>query len=123
VQRHHANWWLAVSAYIILSLVAIGGELEDPFGQDVNDLPLDSYCHQIAQELEIITATPPPKPEDFCKSSENLVMYPLSLDGYVSWQQRSIDDIRDALKAKVIVRHPCPSVKAVNSEQASTTCV
>lgn len=112
-----------VSAYIILSLVAIGGELEDPFGQDVNDLPLDSYCHQIAQELEIITATPPPKPEDFCKSSENLVMYPLSLDGYASWQQRSIDDIRDALKAKVIVRHPCPSVKAVNSEQASTTCV
>ena len=112
---------LAVSAYIILSLVAIGGELEDPFGQDVNDLPLFSYCHQIAQEVDIITATPSAKLKDFVESSKNLVLYPLSLDGYVSWQQRSVDDIRDALKAKVTVRHPYHAFKKMHSDEKEST--
>jgi ion channel-forming bestrophin family protein len=110
-----------VSAYIILSLVAIGGELEDPFGQDVNDLPLDSYCHQIAQDLDIIAATPSAKLKDFVNNSENLVLYPLSLDGYASWQQRSIHDIRDALKAKVTARHPSHSFKKRHSDEKLST--
>lgn len=87
----------------------------------MNDLPLDSYCHQIAQDLDIIAATPTTKLKDFVNDGENLVLYPLSLDGYASWRQRSIHDIRDALKAKVTVRHPCHSFKKRHSDEKSST--
>lgn len=94
-----------VAAYIILSFVAIGRELENPFGDDVNDLPLDSYCRQIASEIDIITATPAPKMMDFMNSSDNFVFYPLSLEGFDKWQHRSMDEIRAALRAKVIAQN------------------
>jgi ion channel-forming bestrophin family protein len=32
------------SAYVILGIALIGREIEDPFGDGVNDLPLDSFC-------------------------------------------------------------------------------
>ena len=91
-------------SYIILSFVAIGRELENPFGDDVNDLPLDTYCKQVATEMDIITATPPARMDDIMSSSDNLVLYPLSLDGYDKWKDRSVSDIRAALRAKVVAQ-------------------
>lgn len=35
------------AAYIILGIALIGREIENPFGNDVNDLPLDSFCQDI----------------------------------------------------------------------------
>lgn len=93
-----------VAAYIILSFVAIGRELENPFGDDVNDLPLDSYCKQLSSEIDIITATPPAKMERIMRSNDNLVLYPLSPDGYDKWKDRSVDEIRAALRSKVVVQ-------------------
>jgi hypothetical protein len=95
-----------VAGYIILGLATIGSEIENPFGQDVNDLPLDTYCRQIALELDIITATPAPKCDEFFVRDENLVLYPLSTSGYPDWNDRSVDDIRAALKAKVVANTP-----------------
>ncbi|KAJ5921232.1 hypothetical protein N7466_009558 [Penicillium verhagenii] len=91
-----------VAAYIIIGLATIGSEIENPFGQDVNDLPLDTYCRQIALELDIITAMPPPKVDDFMDREDNLVMFPLSQSGIADWQDRSVADIRAALAAKVV---------------------
>jgi predicted membrane chloride channel (bestrophin family) len=91
-----------VAAYIILGLATIGSEIENPFGQDVNDLPLDTYCRQIALELDIMTSTPPPKVDDFMSRPDNLVLFPLSQNGYPEWKDRTVEDIRDALKSKVI---------------------
>ncbi|GIK00457.1 hypothetical protein Aspvir_004482 [Aspergillus viridinutans] len=95
-----------VAAYIILGLATIGSEIENPFGQDVNDLPLDTYCRQIAVELDIITAMPPPKVDDFTSRDENLVLFPLSTSGYPDWRDRSVEDIRAALRAKVVANTP-----------------
>ncbi|PYH98966.1 UPF0187 domain membrane protein [Aspergillus ellipticus CBS 707.79] len=94
-----------VAAYIILGLAFIGSEIENPFGHDVNDLPLDTYCRQIAMELDIITAMPPPKLADFGKRDDNYVLYPLSMSGYPEWKDRSVDEIRAALRSKVIANH------------------
>lgn len=33
---------------------------------------------------------------------ENLVLFPLSQDGYLAWKDRSKDDIRAALRAKAV---------------------
>ncbi|KAE8150654.1 UPF0187-domain-containing protein [Aspergillus avenaceus] len=90
------------AAYIILGLAAIGREIENPFGHDVNDLPLDTYCRHIAQELDIITASPAPKVGDFTSRNENLVLYPLSTAGYPEWKQRDVNEIRAALRTRIV---------------------
>lgn len=89
-----------VAAYIILGIATIGYEIENPFGHDVNDLPLDSYCQELSAELNVITSHPPPKLSDFIAKNENMVLHPISKSGYMDWSQRSVEDIRDALKAK-----------------------
>ncbi|GAQ09135.1 UPF0187 protein sll1024 [Aspergillus lentulus] len=110
-QLYPALHWITipgsiVAAYIILGLATIGSEIENPFGHDVNDLPLDTYCRQIAVELDIITAMPPPKVDDFTSRDENLVLFPLSTSGYPDWRDRSVEDIRAALRAKVVANTP-----------------
>lgn len=100
--------WLTVlvAAYIILGMDTIGSEIENPFGHDVNDLPLDTYCRQIALELDVFTAMPPPKIEDFIIRDENLVLYPLSSTGYPDWNNRSVKEIRSSLRTKVVTNFP-----------------
>lgn len=52
------NWWtglaVALISFTLLGIEAIGVEIENPFGQDSNDLPLDEICHNIMQNIEDI---------------------------------------------------------------------
>lgn len=108
------------AAYIIIGLAAIGNELENPFGNDVNDLPLDQYCAELAKELDVMSSVKAPKFSDFLRGEQargNEVLWPLSNSGYGEWRERSEADIRSALRAKVVVAKPgamrsrTPSVK------------
>ncbi|KAF1992180.1 UPF0187-domain-containing protein [Aulographum hederae CBS 113979] len=89
------------AAYIILAIAHIGQEIENPFGDDVNDLPLDAFCKQLAAEIDVIAATPAPKQEEFVRNTQNLVLFPLSVSGYELWESRSVEQIRKALRDKV----------------------
>lgn len=89
-----------LGAYIVLGLAAIGYEIENPFGTDVNDLPLDSYCRELAGDIDVLTSLPPPSTAKFVASEANKVLYPLSDSGYGSWDSKSVEDIRRALKSK-----------------------
>lgn len=113
------------AAYIIIGLAAIGNELENPFGNDVNDLPLDQYCAELAKELDVMTSVKAPRFSEFMdgEGGEGKVMWPLSESGYMEWRSRSEADIRSALRAKVVVGNPemrsrTPSVK-ISKESAS----
>jgi len=104
-QLYTALGWITipatvVAAYIILGLAAIGYEVENPFGQDVNDLPLDSYCRELAGDIDVLTSMPPPKLDTFVHTAQNKVLYPLSMSNYDSWNAKSVKEIREALKAK-----------------------
>ena len=92
-----------VAAYIILGLAVIGREIENPFGSDVNDLPLDTFCNEIASDIDLITAKPPPQVDDYVRHPENMVMYPLSRSEYAAWDAMSVADIRQALKVKASI--------------------
>jgi predicted membrane chloride channel (bestrophin family) len=96
--------WVAIpgavaAAYMILGIGQIGRELEDPFGHDVNDLPLDSYCHEIANDIDALTSMPAPKVEEWTVERGAKVLYPLSEMSYKGWEVRSVE-IRTALKLK-----------------------
>jgi len=61
---------VAIVAYTFFGLDALGDELEEPFGTEPNDLPLDAICRAI--DIDLRTAlrdehVPPPlQPVDYC---------------------------------------------------------
>jgi putative membrane protein len=97
--------WISIpacvcSAYIILALLQIGTELENPFGHDVNDLPLSEYCKMIAADLDVISSRKRPNMKEIITSKKNKVLYPLSHAGYDKWAAESEQVIRGELKFK-----------------------
>ena len=67
-----------------------------------------------------MTSTPPPKVDDFMSRPDNLVLFPLSQNGYPEWKDRSVEDIRAALKAKVVANPtPAPSNASTVVERVS----
>ena len=52
------GWWtgptVALISFTLLGVEAIGMEIENPFGYDANDLPLDTICAQIKRDIESI---------------------------------------------------------------------
>lgn len=109
LQLWHFLGWLTIpgtlfAAYIILSFERIGREIEDPFGRDVNDLPLDQYCRELAADADVLTRAPAAEAPRWVAGRENKVMYPLSLTGYDEWAGRGLAEIREALRVKAITR-------------------
>ncbi|OCL11852.1 membrane protein [Glonium stellatum] len=97
--------WVAIpgtlfAAYIILGIALIGREIENPFGNDVNDLPLDAFCHDIRRDLDQITSRPALRSEEWIARAENAVLFPLSGLGYEAWGDRSVEQIREALRER-----------------------
>lgn len=88
------------AAYIILGLSAIGREIENPFGHDVNDLPLEAFCEELEMDIDCITAQPAPVTSEFMRREGNMPIWPLSYKSFNSWASRSKQDVRDALLTK-----------------------
>lgn len=106
-QLYSALGWITipgtlVAAYIILGLAAIGREIEDPFGRDVNDLDLDRYCSGLQYDLNVLTSRPATTGgEAWGRCEFNRPMWPYSNTGYEGWRSRSLEEIREALRNKV----------------------
>lgn len=49
-------WWtipaVGIISFSLLGIEEIGVEIENPFGYDPNDLPLDRYCHELKDDIE-----------------------------------------------------------------------
>jgi putative membrane protein len=88
------------AAYIILGIAAIGREIENPFGDDVNDLPLDAFCEELEADVDYIMSNPRPMVAEFFRSPLNRPLGPLREKSFDDWMGRSKQDIRDALMTK-----------------------
>jgi ion channel-forming bestrophin family protein len=55
------GWWtgaiVAIISFTLFGVEAIGIEIENPFGGDPNDLPLDAICETIQRNLEELMTT------------------------------------------------------------------
>lgn len=63
------DWWTgfvtALISFTLFGIEAIGMEIENPFGRDPNDLPLDSICATMLRNIEdIMTLTPGTRVEE-----------------------------------------------------------
>lgn len=97
--------WVTIPAtlaatYIILGILLIGREIENPFGHDVNDLPLEMYCAQVATEIDIVASHPKPPTKDWIETIDNRVMWPLSNGGWPEWLDRGTERVHEAIRAK-----------------------
>ncbi|KAG0368924.1 Bestrophin, RFP-TM, chloride channel-domain-containing protein [Gamsiella multidivaricata] len=95
IHLHHATWLYLLSlpyqlianmgalmipavvlaAFTLLGILGIGYEIENPFNDDYNDLPLDDFCKVIQAEVDTMVATRAPVPADWIFSENN---YPLA---------------------------------------------
>lgn len=97
--------WVTIPAtiaasYIILGLLLIGREIENPFGHDVNDLPLEIYCEQIAHDMDVTASYDKTYADNFLMSGNNLPLYPVSTANVSTWMQRSEEKLREAIRSK-----------------------
>jgi len=104
-QLYASLGWITIpgtifAAYIILGLSAIGREIENPFGHDVNDLPLEAFCEELEMDIDCITAQPAPVTAEFMRREGNMPIWPLSYKSFNGWAERSKQDVRDALLTK-----------------------
>jgi ion channel-forming bestrophin family protein len=57
------NWWtapaIALVSFTLFGIEAIGVEIENPFGTDPNDLPLDTICKTIEQNIDDLISIEP----------------------------------------------------------------
>ncbi|CAG8433295.1 13043_t:CDS:2 [Ambispora gerdemannii] len=82
---------------VLLGIERIGGEIENPFGIDENDLDLDEFCKRLARELNLITAHAPPQAEVWIFSKENV---PFGKEAGVTGESAvklEIDEVRSLL--------------------------
>ncbi|CAG8664775.1 22107_t:CDS:10 [Cetraspora pellucida] len=45
---------MVLIAFIFFGILAVGSEIENPFGYDENDLPLDEYCKDLEAEVKYL---------------------------------------------------------------------
>lgn len=113
------------AAYIILGLSAIGREVENPFGHDVNDLPLEAFCEELEMDIDCITAQPAPVTAEFMTREGNMPIWPLSYKSFNGWAARSKQDVRDALltktKADMLVRKSFAVARADDNDDEKTS--
>ena len=60
---NNLTWWtgivMAFVSFTLLSIEEIGSEIEEPFGHDPNDLPLNAICNTMLRNVEeLITLAP-----------------------------------------------------------------
>ena len=57
------EWWTAivvmVVSFTLFGIEAIGMEIENPFGRDYNDLPLDTICETMKRNIDDLTKVEP----------------------------------------------------------------
>ena len=81
------------AAYIILGLMLIGRELENPFGTDITDIDMDLYIRQLKIEINIITSNPSPKLDEFVATEDNVPLGPKSKMSYSTVKSMSIEGV------------------------------
>jgi putative membrane protein len=118
--------WISIpacvfAAYVILGMLFIGTELENPFGHDVNDLPLNDFCKTIAADLDVLSSRKKPDINEIITSGRNKVLFPLSHAGHPDWAKESEEVIRGELRFKAEMMFTRRETANTNGASGGTT--
>ncbi|ODM91656.1 hypothetical protein Ocin01_15026 [Orchesella cincta] len=69
------NWYtiptVTLAAFALLGILGIGLEIQNPFEDEYNDLPLNEFCIELHEEILLILGHRMPTPESWLLSSKN----------------------------------------------------
>jgi putative membrane protein len=88
------------ASVVLLGIERIGAEIENPFGYDDNDLPLDDFCGMIKLELNTIASSPVPSMNDWIFTEENRPFENLDISALEA-RNLSTEEIRTLLTVKL----------------------
>lgn len=102
--------WFSIPAtmlatYIIIGIAMIGEQIENPFGYDVNDLPLDQYCDEIRDDLAIIMGHSYSDYLSYNEALNNRPLFPHDGRDAAEWLTRDMSEVRAILKNKAMEAH------------------
>ena len=97
------------SAYMLLGLSSLSYEIENPFGTDLNDLPLDIMCDVLTTDVDVITAHRMSTPQGgdegdsaWLESPQNRPLLPVVRAGWGACVEGlGVGEIREALRLRV----------------------
>jgi len=75
-----SGWWtipiVVLGGFCLIGILTIGQEIENPFGYDTNDLPLDDFCDVMRKEIEMICGNNLLPAEEWIFSDNNFPLGP-----------------------------------------------
>ncbi|KAI9291384.1 UPF0187-domain-containing protein [Neoconidiobolus thromboides FSU 785] len=72
VYKFFAILFTLVSAFTIFGIINIGEEIENPFGYDANDLPLNEYCEILNLEINQMIKKVAPNVKDWVFNNDHI---------------------------------------------------
>lgn len=99
--------WISIPATIVtgamlFGLAEIGLEIENPWGDDANDLDTDNYAQNLVLEFDTLTTLPPVKPNDWIMSQNNTPLFPSSDMTFDQLKDIPRDELQQLMKSKAL---------------------
>ncbi|KAF9574798.1 hypothetical protein BGW38_008283, partial [Lunasporangiospora selenospora] len=95
-----------LAAFTLLGILGIGYEIENPFNDDYNDLPLDDFCKVIKAEVDSMVARRAPVPSEWVFSERNFPLAGSKLSAK-ELLDMPLESIHELMAED---RHPIPTV-------------
>ena len=86
-----------LAAFTLLGILGIGYEIENPFNDDYNDLPLDDFCRVIHAEVEAMVKYRPPIPKEWSYSNNNRPLASVTNLTANELKEMSLDEVHKML--------------------------
>ncbi|KAG0264465.1 hypothetical protein DFQ27_001202 [Actinomortierella ambigua] len=135
IHLHHATWLyvlalpfqlvtamgavmipaVMLASFTLLGILGIGYEIENPFNDDYNDLPLDDFCRVIHAEVNAMVAHTAPIPKDWIFSKDNRPLAPISDLTAEQLSTKSLEEIH-ALLAEPTLRRRAAAAPAATTD-------
>ncbi|KAF9975019.1 hypothetical protein BGZ65_008465 [Modicella reniformis] len=111
-----------LASFTLLGILGIGYEIENPFNDDYNDLPLDDFCKVIQAEVDTMVAQRAPVPADWIFSDDN---FPLSNSELSAKQLSSmtLEEVHKLMQADVGAAHNVNYSRPVNGNNNGTPLI
>ncbi|KAG0224119.1 hypothetical protein BGW41_005245 [Actinomortierella wolfii] len=140
IHLHHATWLyvlalpfqlvspmgaimipaVMLASFTLLGILGIGYEIENPFNDDYNDLPLDDFCRVIHAEVNAMVSYKAPNPSEWIFSKDNLPLSPVSELNAEQLATKTLDEIHAMLAQPSVRQRNSSSNINVNDNNATS---
>ncbi|KAF9976707.1 hypothetical protein BGZ73_008014 [Actinomortierella ambigua] len=140
IHLHHATWLyvlalpfqlvnamgavmipaVMLASFTLLGILGIGYEIENPFNDDYNDLPLDDFCRVIHAEVNAMVSYKAPNPHEWIFSKANRPLAPVSELNAEALATKSLDEIHAMLAQPSPLRHRANATAPAAGTAAAT---